>query len=147
MVNIHIPGRSNLSNWDHYRKMQTMGHLHAANKDVNYWEFNRLYPPEWAPPSCDHVFQARDKKTGITQEWLIDKSQASDDGNFTPEHNRIRESFAAALLELDHLAKKARSRMAIGQKGIVLADSEPNFDILARAALWRGDHDNSYESL
>lgn len=144
MVNIHIPGRSNIANWEYQKKLKSMAHLVAANKEINYWEFNVLPRPEFTPLSCDHVFQARDKKTGITQEWLIDKCQADENGDFTAEHNRIREIFTGSLLELDHILKKARARMAIGQSGIVLADSDPNFDMLAREALWRGDHDNSY---
>lgn len=143
MAKIHVQ-KSNLSHDEYYSRVNSVKHLAHASPDINQWEFKRTPKPDWAPRTTDHVFTARCKKTGITQNWLMGASDCDEHGDFTAEHNRIREAFTAVLLELNHLVKKARSRMAIGQSGMVLADTEPNFDLLARDALHRGDHDNTY---
>lgn len=105
MAHIHIK-RGSLSENDYYNRMDTTSHLQKASKDINYWSFEVQPKPAWAARTTDHVFMAKDKKTGIENPWLIDEASADEDGSFEKEHNRIREAFTAVLLELEHLMKK-----------------------------------------
>lgn len=144
MVHIISSKRSNLAEKDYVQRMASIAHLVHASKDINLWSRSQQGRPDWAAKSCHHVLVFRDRKTGIEQPFLIDRTQADEHGDFEPEHKRITEHFTQSLLELDHMIKDYQARANLGKAGLLLPPAEVNFAIAARDALHRGDHPNNF---
>ena len=147
MVNLILPRRTRLNEMEHIARTRGMEHLLYASKDINDWSFHECSPPSWAPRSCDHIFEGRDRRSGIVQPWKIDKSQADEHGNFEREHMRIIESFTESLLWLNQTIKEYKARI-IQREGSYLALPSPEFNLAmaAKEALHRGDHPNTFKS-
>lgn len=140
MAYIHVNKRSNLSETEFRQRMKSIEHLKHASADINDWRFTVQSAPEWAPRSCDHVFEGKCRKTGITNAFLVDLVDADADGSFEPRHKEIIEHFAQSLLYLKHMQAEYRRRVALKRRGLVLPDAGVDFGSLARYALQRGDH-------
>lgn len=146
MVNLILPKRSYLSEAEMVARTRGMEHLMYASKDINDWSFHVCSRPPHAPLSCDHVFEARDRKSGIAQPWLIDITQADSHGNFEAEHTRIIEAFTESLLWLAQTIKEFKERAALGNRSLALPSSDFNIAMAAKEALHRGDHPNTFKS-
>ena len=144
MAFIHLRGRSNLSDDAVRERMESMAHLVYASHDINDWEFTEERAPEGSAKTTDHIFMGKCKKTGITQPWPIDMIEVDEQGSFQTRHTFIIEHFTESLIWLREFIAEGQARAALGQRGLVLPNAETNLTAAAKAALWRGDHPNSF---
>lgn len=147
MTNLILPKRSRLSSAEMAARARNMEHLLHASKDINDWSFHIVSAPSDAPRTCNHVFEGRDKRTGIIQPFKIDVKQADENGNYEREHMRIIEAFTESLLWLDQTIKEHKARIiTTGKSSLALPSHEFNIAMAAKEALHRGDHPNTFKS-
>ena len=145
MVHLILPKRSDLSQVEHVARTRGMEHLIYASKDINDWTFRETSRETWMPLATHHIYEARDKKSGIIQPWQINERQADENGYFEREHMRIIEAFTESLLWLDQTIKEFKARQAMRDSRLALPSSEFNLAMAAKEALHRGDHPNSFK--
>lgn len=91
------------------QRMQSMEHLMYATKDINYWEFTEEPTPIGAPESMECIYQGRDRKTGITQQWSIDRVDIRQHGTLENVKKHIHRQFTKSLVVLGRAVDRARA--------------------------------------
>lgn len=103
---------SQLSFAEAREKVKSMQHLLYATKDINYWEFTEEATPIGAPESMVCVYRGKDKKTGITQDFFIDRADIRHHGTLENVKKHIHRQFAKSLAIFGRAIDQARAQQS-----------------------------------